>query len=390
MRTRRRDGLRLATLLLGALGTAWLVRGAALFPDEGQDLVSRWSEVHVLLDGVDPNLVTAPGDPSGSVVGVYPPWSYVIAMPLHLADSIDVVRAQYALVWALCLVAMLVLARRAALSAGPAAATFAVAALFAQASVMEDLRTGNYAVITCAMLWAAHSCLENGRVRRAGLLVGLAALKPTVALPFGLALLVRRDRLPAVPWALGVPLGAAAVHWALTGIDPVTSFVAARAHDDWFVDDMGGAPALVGAATADYSAALQWTYSFAVLGLGALAAWRLRASGALAQFAVLAPVSAVWTYHRPYDYIVLGFTTTWLCAAVARASDRRSVAIGVAALVATGLTTWPPPRLLGFEAGVLWRGIVWVAVACAIVTIARGGDGSGRLRSRGNLPETSR
>ena len=374
--TRRADGLALAMLLLGALGTAWLARGAVLFPAEGQDLVSRWSEVHVLLGGTDPNTVTVRGRPPGAVVGVYPPWSYVIAMPLHLPGSLAVARAQYVLVWASCLVAMLVLARRAALPAGPAAATLAALVLFAQASLMEDLRTGNYAVITCAMLWGAHRCLEDGRVRRAGLLIGLAALKPTVALPFGLALLVRRDRLPAVSWALGVPLGAAAVHWALTGVDPVTSFTAARSHDYWFVDDLGGAPALVGAATADYSAALQWTYSFAVLGAGALAAWRLRASTALAQFAVLATVSATWTYHRPYDYVVLGFTTTWLCAAIAAASDRRTAALGIAALVATGLTTWPPPRLLGFEQGVLWRGVAWGAVAGVVLLIVRDGPGA--------------
>ena len=359
-----------ATLALGALGTVWLVRGAMLFPIEGQDLIARWTEVHVLLDGVDPNLVTGPGDPPGSVVGVYPPWSYVIAMPLHLAGSVDVARAQYALVWALCLCATLVLARRAAMPAGPALAAFAAVALFAQAAFMEDLRAGNYGTITCAMLWGACHCLENGRVRRAGLLVGLAALKPTVALPFGLALLVRRAWWPSVPWALGVPLAAAAVHWALTGVDPLTSFAAARGHDSWFVDDLGGAPQALGAVTADYSPTLQWTYSFAVIGLGASAAWRMRASGALAQFALLAPVSAIWTYHHPYDYMVLGFTTTWLCVAVARASDRCAVA-SAAALVAVGLTTWPPPRLLGFEDGVLWRGVVWVVVAWTIVSLAK-------------------
>ncbi len=380
-----------ATLVLGALATLWLLRGAFLYPAEGQDLEARWAEVQVLLEGTDPNMVSVVGEPPGRVVGVYPPWSYVIATPLHLPGSLDDARAVYAVVWALCLAGTCVLIGRRFARRDPSLVALAIAAFGAQTALMGDLRTGNYGLIVCAMLWGALDALDNGKPLRAGVLIGLASLKPSIALPFGLVLLLRRERWPAAAIALGIPLAGAAASWAITGVDPLTSFAASRSHDYWFVDRTGGVPEVLGNAAGGFSSALQSSWSALVLGLGAAGLWWLRASPPAAQFALLALVSTSWTYHRAYDYTVLSFALLWLIAWLGRAYgpdspaggdgaasdaalDARAaapvrLALAWTAFAIVAATAWLPPRAWGHESGVFALTLAWMVAALALLAL---------------------
>ena len=215
-----------------------------------------------------------------------------------------------------------------------------VGAVLAAASLRTTLRFGQYGIIVTAALAAALLSFRQKRSIWAGIWFAVAMTKPTIAGPFLLVGLVRRDWKALAAAATYLVLGSLFV-WAYTGTDPVTmlkSMVAAT-NDVWLVTGanpirwlhdlgMNVQTAVKLCAAIGMAAALALMYGFRDAPLGVL-------------FAIAAVASRFWTYHKSYDDFIMIFVLI----AVATAAYERSAPGLWLTFGLLGLSLWVPSRL---------------------------------------------
>lgn len=403
-RTRRLRDRRVriaAAVALLAVVSLIPVRGLwLLHTGHGVDMQTRWQETQYLLRGVDPNTRTARVDGadvdvrfddlafSGREVpeGVYPPWSYVLALPLLAPPTLDSATLWFTLVNAALVAALALWAGAYGWRVGgPATALACALALLALDGIGRTLVVGNYGVVVLALLAASLVALERGRAALAGALFGAALLKPTLAGPFALAIAFvafardRRGVARAAGGALAVLLGASLAFWWMSGTDPLTSLLKGQSRVPYFVTDGGGSTVLwrshlrlpeivIGGFHLELA---QYAGMALALALGAAAAFAVRRARPLEQFGLASVVAMTWTYHRPYDSLLLVFL---LLALLRHALPGAGRGARVAAALGTGLvgfTLWLPSRYLGWPDSTSLVQAVWVGGGLALVALVR-------------------
>ena len=412
------------------------------------DLRYRWVEWrYVFGRGVDPFDVYLWEQPEGPVEAArsspgagrpdaalgpvlrasYPPWSYPLATPA-LAWRWPAARRAMALFDAAGLVALAALggwfARAAAWPVAAACAALSLAA----AQHYTLLRLGQPAVVVVALLAGAMICLSNdgeepgvvkgdgldGRPdprlpprRResglrvtgwksgssvrgvglefvAGVLVGVALLKPTLAVPFVLVLLVRR-RWWAAAACTGVVAAAAAVTWARTGVDPLTmtrqmlavggQIEASKGLSEGVADG----PVLWLRAAGLSSTAASRVAAAAVLAALAAGLGLTRRRPVWQAFALAALAAQLWAHHKPYDEIVLLLLVLPAGAALLARwlrETRPAVAaacLGAAGVLALTLVHFGLLRVAGPRAFGLFQLAAWLGAAAWVLSRPAGG-----------------
>jgi len=215
-----------------------------------------------------------------------------------------------------------------------------IGAVLAAASLRTTLRFGQYGLIVSASLAAALLAMRDKRSIWAGILFAIAMTKPTMAAPFLLIPLVRRD-WKAIVVATGYLIGGSLFVWAYTGTDPVSmlkSMVAAT-NDVWLVTGANPIRWL-----RDAGMNVQMAVKLcAVIGIGAalVLMHRFRDAPLDVLFAIAAVVSRFWTYHKSYDDVILIFVLV----PVARAAFERHRAALWLVLMLLGVSLWVPSRL---------------------------------------------
>ena len=394
-------------LMLVALASLVPVRGLwLLHTDHGVDMQTRWQEVQYLLRGVDPITRTSGGGdveivfedlaiPGREVaLGVYPPWSYVMSVPLLFPGTL-----RGATTWFVVLNGGL-LALLAAWAwgtgrgrAGPAFALGCTLAVLVLDGLARTLTVGNYGVVVLALLVGALLLAERGRAGLAGTLFGLSLLKPTLAGPFVLALMVIAWRggaagvLRMLGGAVAVVVGASALFWWMTGTDPVTAFLKGQTYLPYFATEGGGSTllwrnylTLPGIWVGPFYLELdQYVGMVLSLAVGALAALALARRGtALEQFAIASVVAMTWSYHRPYDSLLLVFLLLALAEHGLRGERSGAPWIAVPTALVVGVTLWLPSRYIGWpDSTPLLQGI-WIAAALVLVGLAGRRAGAAR------------
>jgi hypothetical protein len=362
----RKVGLWLLVGILGALASAYLVKGfcglvAGEERSDAVDLRLRWTEQRYFLRGQNPYDVWARHHPRGTAHGVpapvgrdasvepslgntepaHPPWGYASGLLLFWTEW-PAARSYYAALNLLALLVIAAWAYRVGASAGPVGGPLLAVAMLAIGGTCTALEVGQYGLIVVALLVAALRLDEAGHQAWSGLLVGLAMCKPTIAGPFFLALLVRRRYRAA---------GTAALYWAVTSLAVWLTVKTGPLEMLRQMVQMGGSIADHG--TAGFTELLlatgldgaRATLAAMVLVLALLVplmAWWPEKSLASA-FVVAAVAGRLWTYHKNYDNVMLVFLLVAL-GALALQRNSRAAALG---FLAVGLWLWLPPRLAG-------------------------------------------
>ncbi len=220
-------------------------------------------------------------------------------------------------------------------------------AVAASKPVRGGMGLGQFHLLPTALVLLSIAFGERRREIAAGILLGLALTKPTMALPF-LGLLLARGR-----WrALGIALGFQAL--LMIGVSAwlrVGPFALLR---EWFAlarlqlgSGMIDAPTLAhhvwpGAPWAGPLLSLL----ILTLALAATIAWRRKA--VLGLVSLCASAAATFTYHRPYDLVLLIPVLAFLIE-VARTAEARWAATHVAVAVGFGGLLIVPnsPAVLG-------------------------------------------
>lgn len=354
-------------------------------PQGAWDLRLRWLEQLCVFAGLNPFTVSEDfhaGRPvpepfrsfAGDLMVDYPPWAYFAGLLLY-APPWPAARILFA---ALCLAAtafVLVQAHRTGRPGGARAAWTLLVAVLAISSHFNNLAAGNYAIVVTGLLVMALVLLDHGHDLAAGALIGVAMVKPTIAGPFVLPLLVTGN-VAALAGCAAYLAGASAVTWGLTGTDPVTMLVQMLQHGERFVAEAYGPLNFLLLLSVPPRVAIP-----ATAGVAALAGWialrALRDAPRLTQFAVAALIGRLWTYHKVYDNVMLAFVLLVLGQAwLVRRARGAGLVFG-----AVALSLWLPGRLVAyadrFPASWWMQGahvLVWIVALAYIVATATPGE----------------
>jgi Glycosyltransferase family 87 len=377
---------RLRLLFVGALlsiagsnvvaGFWWL-----FMPEGGGDLYMRWQEQQYVLRHKNPFDVYAasvaePNQPESPLVlepdlgqpkPGYPPWAYGTGISFMWSRDIFVVRLCFAAV------NLLFLGCIAAWNFWLGGSRWEVAFVLMAVSLSADsmcntLAIGQLGVIVVGSLVAACWCDERDRPILAGLLLGVALIKPTLSFPFLLPFLLKRRWLTLVIAGVYTAL-ASAIVWALVGTDPITMLeqMQTAAADwgtiyyttkvvpiDWSTLARAGKidpNAILVHFGVSPKAALQIS-PVICLTIAFVLMWFWRRASMMTLFAIAAVTARLWVGHGHYDDVILLFVGFGLAEAlVRRFSARVAFAYGILGFSLLF------PRF--FHIGLIWDHLSW-------------------------------
>jgi hypothetical protein len=374
--------MRLALTGLIALGAVYLTlawpRLIADIPGSYPiDLRLRWIEHRQLADGQNPQTQGHPGLPDSHATmrtqgGGYPPWAYAMGSLFVPPISFTGARWYYAIVCAAALALLAAWGVRMAgwVGLGGVLATFPAAICISY---------GQYGVVIAALLAGALWLLERGRSIAAGIMMGLAMVKPNLAVLFLLTALLYRDYRAVACAVSVVGIATLSASWMantsplvmLSSFGNETGQYYWLSHNPllpWLTQAIGFGPAV------------------AMLGLGGLAVvvaifalthHRLPLADA---FAIAAFVTMFWSYRRHYDTVLL----VLLLVPMLREAPARGWRTKTLTLV-LGLTLWLPIRHTQWDLLVVKVVdlVVWsVAIATLVVLRYRQRSDQARAASR--------
>ena len=294
----------------------------------------------------------------------YPPWAFISMVPFFWPGV-----QHYLLYWGVCmLVGMAAAALWAAAevrAAGESTSTAAVAialCVLAFNAWGGALSVGNNPAVVVAALVATYVLLRQERFALAGVTLAVALLKPTLAGPFVLPLLIDR-RWRTLIVAGSVLLLESILTWSLTRTNPLDMLRQMMVMSKFYIGGgFGPAQYLMHAGVSPPVASQIMGLAGLVLGTVALLLARRRSL--LARFAIAAVIARLWSYHYDYDDAVLVFAVVFF--AVRAESTRSPVAVAMFLLLCASL--WTPGSLAAksIAAQVLEQG-VWIAAAAVVV-----------------------
>jgi len=367
----------LGVLAVGYLSLGFGALGFGLGRSYPIDLRLRWTESRLLVQHVNPQIAGHP-DPELSKThqamqqlgGSYPPWAYatglVLTPPLPwnatrwYAFALNALAAGVLGWWCYTVLG----------GAGSIGSWLAVAAAFAIFPIAICISYGQYSVIVAACVAVAERLLSRpaaGRQMAAGLLIGLACVKPQLAGLFVLALAIERQWIAVASCAgyLAVASGIAA--W-LAGSSPVTMFVTSMREAAAFSFLSHNILTHWALAVLPFETA---TLLLAVAGFTAAVVLLLmtRQRSRLVRWSICAVVAMFWAYRKHYDVPLMIFPMAALLIAAIKAPSVRRWAV----FLALGATLWLPIRDAQWELAAVQIAdlAVWVVALLVLLSSER-------------------
>lgn len=366
--TSRTRWLQVATVALATLGVSYVGGGLyhASFGELPQDLARRWLEGAYMVRGINAMDVFdgahAPEPDLGPMhPGGYPPWAtafgLLVAPPLPHAW----VRVYFSALNLAALGLVVHYAYRAGARYGNRLAQLLAASALAVASNAVVLRHGQYGIVVNALLVLLLRALESQRFGRAGLFLGLAALKPQSSAPFVFLFFRRRGfrAIAAAAALVGSATLLASLHVGRSPIHVMRQVFGQAAN--WEGGDSGLLRLLLEAGMPRGLAipALAATSLVA----GAYLLHRNRNASIAVQAAILCVIGRLWAYHRRYDDMLVLFLLVPLAGVTLTRPNR----LGWLLFFGVGLTLWLPFRevdhgvlLIGAKIGLWLAGLAWL------------------------------
>ena len=345
-------------LVYTGYGLVLLFRGATGLPD---DFMRRWREERYVLARTDPYdvLFTEEGKAGGhpptlhfrqveqdpkigalDTIG-YPPWTYFTGIFLHSLPP-PWGRLQYGLanVLALVSIALWVIKQTPQISL-VSAHWFLPLTVLGTMPFWCTLAYGQYGVLLLALVAWSVSLSEMGWSVPAGVLMGMAMLKPSFTLPFGLLLVCRRN-WRAVAVAVTYVLIGGLLVCDLTHTPPETFLLQMQADGARYVLDLPGVlKAVVVVGKVPLRVAMPGLILTFLIATGFWIIWMGDRASTLDRLAIAGLAARLFTYHRPYDDLLVVF----LCVALTVRWMKRQTAPLTIGMAGVGLSLWLP---LGF------------------------------------------
>jgi hypothetical protein len=396
-----RYGLIPLAIVLAALYLGRGYHNALFLPEGSNDLRLRYCEEKYVLKGVNPNAVyeVLRKYPQATAVeidprinpaaggGGYPPWAYFTGLFLAPATPWGLTRVYFALLNGLSLAVMAGFAYCIIRPHGRLAATLSATLVLAMGANSFVLGSAQYGLVVNAMIAGMVLCLEKrpSKSAVAGVLFGLALVKPSISALQAMVLLVRRQwTMLAV--ATAYVIAASLVIWAITRCDPITMFLQitdrCRAGGGIISKTDYGPIRVALLVGVPASVAMPVTTLAGIL-ISLLLSWRYRNASLTVQLAIAATIGYLWMPHRGYDDVMLVFLLIALVDLAFRVPTRLVASL---ASLAT-LPLWLPPSAylnisIGYaKTGLYIYGLVFLLVCDGAIRASRAGSSLGS-RSR--------
>jgi len=370
-------------VLLFVGGASYWVKGVRLLFSEqgGVDVYLRWQEQSYIRHGQNPYDVAyaahgvgvAPWDSTRDSTtdpkvgspdsGGYPPWAFLLGSFMFWPPwptvklyflAISLTLTAIAAVWAYSM----------ARNQGRHTGWLAAASIVGISAYSTSTHVGQYGGVVVGLLALSAWCLVTGREVLGGVLMGMALLKPTIAGPFVLILLVT-CRWRALAVCIGYVSIASSLIWWQTHTSPIEMLLQSLAAGSEYIHDSQGlirSLLKIGLTPGEVTPAL----AALILVPGLSVMFFARKRSVLDLFAIAAVVGRLWAYHKSYDNMMVGFLfVALICAAI----TPRSMAMF--ALLVAGGTTWAPASLSKLD----WYNFLqigcWVVGLLLLLTLPR-------------------
>jgi len=346
------------TLVFVVMSAAFLARGLQqILPSNSgahaKDLHTNWTEMQLVLHR---------GNPYREAGSPYPPWTFPANLAFY-SPPWSITKPWFVIVNLGCLALLAVWAGRAVPRVDICVTLLAATSITAISSIATGLGLGQNAIIYTAFLAGSLLLYDAGWHILSGLLLGIAMSKISIALPFILPFVFRKD-LKLVAAAAAYILGATLliafwVHsqpWELMKL-----WVAATQRDNGVPYGPASLLTCVGVppGVATRGCAL------VVLAVAVPVMAMLRKLPMLTLFGLAAGFGRLWTYHRVYDNVMLAFLLVALADLFLRT---KSCAAGVAWIL-VGWTLWYPIHTIDVPVVHLIHVLIWIA---GMITLACG------------------
>lgn len=374
--------LSVVTILLFVIGTAYLIRGTYfLFTDAG-DFTSRWVEQQYIFRGKNPidiaerYLAESQGKPAPQVprdnsidsdLGLpgagYPPWAYITGAVLSWPPNPTAARWYFGSINLGLLSFLVIWAFNLGLRDGKRVALFFAASLLATSSICSTFGVGQYGVVVLSALAGAWWLDQKNRWVLAGLLLGVAMVKITLAGPFMLPFLVKR-RWRVLLVATGyIGLGSVIV-WLVVKTNPIEMLQQLVAVAEYYALQGYSLVNILGIFGVETRSAMELAAPLS-LAAAMVLSYLWRSAPMLTHFAIAALTARLWAYHKDYDNLIMIFLMMALGVVALRNYSR----LALAAFLVMGLSLWLPGRLTEIQVYRVFQWVAWLGCIAVLLII---------------------
>lgn len=302
-------------------------------------------------NGRNASVIAGVGVPGGVS---YPAWSYFSGYPLFCLPW-KATRIYYAALQLPCLIWLLRWAflqgRRLDVWCG----AFCAAGVAATASFCTTLEIGQYGILVLALLAGSLQLEEAGSSSAAGLLAGIACLKPNIAAPFLLCFLARR-RWRGLAAAIAYLSIANLWIWMAIHTNPLEMLHQMMHGSESFVES-GYGPVAAALALGMKAQIATPIIALTVVAISLPIIVQCRRRPVLQLFAIAGVVARLWTYHKSYDNLSMVFPLV----ALSKLAWERPGRVTVISLAAVGASLWLPARFTDLFWFQIVQCLVWIA-----------------------------
>ncbi len=360
--SQRKRILSIICILLILLGLIYLSAGfydLLINQDKAFDLLLRWKEQQYIYQGVypydamkgSPNII-----PEIGVIdsGGYPPWSFFTAFIFFPPISWELTRIYHALLNTFSILVSAIFAYRIGLPYSRAEALFCLTAILAIASNKSTLMMGQYGIIINALLILMFWLIQKNKNIWAGLVLGIAMVKPNISAPFFLILMIHKRFKAIFAFSLYIILGSIYI-WIITKLSPIYMLNKIFGQSKYFADKGYSAIGFVTALGLDPK---QATLLLGIIGLFAVSViiYLCRNYSLLNLFAICSVIGRVFIYHRHYDNIMLMF----LLLAIIKIYLVNPKKLNVFFVIVVGVSLWFPARIIDYVNLELLQIMIWI------------------------------
>jgi len=301
----------------------------------------------------------------------YPPWSFFTAKLFVSTGTFQQARYFFALMNAIGLTVAAVWAFREGSPQGMLPGLVLMLGCLALFSNFITLRLGQYGILINAMLIGMYSLRQRSWQFPAGVLLGMAALKPQLSAPFGLVVLARRNWL-AAGTSICYIIVASLIIGATVATNPIVMLKQLQASlksEYWHSSQLGLLDPLAHLGV-DRQVVTVLNLALGTL-IGSLLVWRYRKHSDLTLMAICSVTAQLWSYHRRYDQTAMAF----LLVALGKESFSERRAPVIAAFLVVGLSLWCPMRESDWQGAIpMCQYAAWMIGLAVLLRNSRSSD----------------
>lgn len=324
------------------------------------DLFSRWQEQQYIYRGLypydamkgSPNII-----PEIGVIdsGGYPPWAFFTGFFFLPPISWELTRFYHLFLNIVSILVLAVFAYQIGLAYGKSEALFTLTACLAVSSHKSTLEMGQYGIILNALLIIVFWLIQKNKNIWAGLIFGIAMVKPNISAPYFLILIIHKRFQAIISFSLYIIIGSINI-WIITKLTPIYMINKIFKQSKHFADKGYSG---IHAFTALGLDPKQATILLGIIGILVITIiiYLCRNYSLLNLFAICSVIGRVCTYHRIYDNLMLMF----LLLAIIKITFDNINKLNIFFLSLVSLSLWLPAIIIDSANLEFVQIMIWIA-----------------------------